>query len=95
MSRSPEGLVTTNALVLLVVHLTPNASFVEIAERLAINESTVRRSIKQLEEQGFLRHDREGRRSFYEVQKSARITSKSLAKTGDLMWLLAETATVD
>lgn len=95
MSRTPQGLVTTRALVLMVVNLTPNASFVEIAKRLGINESTVRRSIKELEQQGFLKHHRDGRRSVYEVQRSARITPVSAASTDELMYLLGKTATVD
>ena len=94
VGRKPQELLTTNALILLAIYLNPRASFVEIAQGLEIQESTVTRGIKQLEAQGFLSRKRPDRRNEYTIVESAQITPKSAARVSALLFLLGDNGTI-
>lgn len=93
MSGKPQGLITSQARILAVIYLDPQASFTEIARRLKLDEKTVRERIAALEKQRYVTTTkRRGHRNRYEIDKYKPITSDSAASAYRLAELLAVNA---
>jgi predicted transcriptional regulator len=67
-SSAPWTFLTNHAHVLLCIAAEPTARIRDLAERVGITERAVQRIIAELEEAGYLAHEREGRRNVYRVQ---------------------------
>jgi hypothetical protein len=65
--RPPWTFLTNHAHVLLCVSLDPQARIRDLAGRVGITERAVQRIIAELEAEGYLDHEREGRRNVYRV----------------------------
>ena len=59
--------LSSHAHVLVCLAENPQAKLRDIAERVGLTERTVMRLITQLDEAGFLRRSRRGRRNHYEI----------------------------
>ena len=59
--------LTNHAHVLLSIAGDPEARVRDIADQVGITERAVQRIISELEEAGYLRHARDGRRNRYEL----------------------------
>ena len=59
--------LTNHAHVLLAIALEPSARIRDVAARVGITERAVQRIVSELEEAGYLSHEREGRRNAYRV----------------------------
>jgi DNA-binding Lrp family transcriptional regulator len=59
--------LTNHAHVLLCIADDPDARTREIAERVGITERSTQRIVAELEEAGYITHERVGRRNHYEV----------------------------
>jgi DNA-binding MarR family transcriptional regulator len=92
MSRKPDGVLTTNARILLVVYQDPRATDPEIADRLEIEKSSVLRGRKELRDQGYLSWSKSGRGNKYRVHVDEFMIPESRATVDDLMKLLRKTA---
>lgn len=66
--KAPWTFLTNHAHVLLCVARDPQARIRDLAERVGITERAVQRIIVDLEEEGYLTHEREGRRNTYRVK---------------------------
>lgn len=64
----PWTFLTNHAHVLICIAEDPNARIRDLAERVGITERGVQRVIAELEEAGYLSHEREGRRNVYRVR---------------------------
>lgn len=62
--------LTNHAHVLLCVARDPYARIRDLAERVGITERAVQRIIAELEESGYVAHERDGRRNVYRVKAS-------------------------
>jgi len=60
--------LTNHAHVLLSVARDPQSRIRDIADRVGITERAVQRIITELEEGGYVTHEREGRRNVYRVK---------------------------
>lgn len=60
--------LTNHAHVLLYIASDPQARIRDIAEMVGITDRAVQRIIFELEEEGYLTHEREGRRNTYRVR---------------------------
>jgi Mn-dependent DtxR family transcriptional regulator len=72
--REPETMpawtfLTNHAHVLLSIAADPQVRIRDLAERVGITERAVQRIIADLEEDGYLEHEREGRRNVYRVRE--------------------------
>jgi DNA-binding MarR family transcriptional regulator len=61
--------LTNHAHVLLSIAADPQIRIRDLAERVGITERAVQRIIADLEEAGYLEHEREGRRNVYRVRE--------------------------
>jgi Mn-dependent DtxR family transcriptional regulator len=61
--------LTNHAHVLLSIAADPQVRIRDLAERVGITERAVQRIIADLEEDGYLEHEREGRRNVYRVRE--------------------------
>jgi DNA-binding IclR family transcriptional regulator len=59
--------LTNHAHVLLAIAAEPGARIRDVAARVGITERAVQRIVAELEEAGYLSHEREGRRNAYRV----------------------------
>ena len=59
--------LTNHAHVLLAIAQEPSARIRDVAARVGITERAVQRIVADLEEAGYLSHEREGRRNAYRV----------------------------
>lgn len=66
--KAPWTFLTNHAHVLLCVARDPQARIRDLAERVGITERAVQRIIVELEEEGYLTHERDGRRNTYRVK---------------------------
>ncbi len=84
--------LTNHAHVLIVLDSEPDISLRSVALRVGITERAVQRIVLDLEEGGFVRRERVGRRNRYEVSKSKALRHPIEAhrKIGDLLNLIAE-----
>lgn len=60
--------LTNHGHVLLSIAADPTARLRDLAERVGITERAVQRIIAELEEAGYLTHEREGRRNVYRIR---------------------------
>lgn len=58
---------TNHAHVLFCISEDPDATLREVAMRVGITERATQRIVAELEESGYLTHERRGRRNHYEV----------------------------
>ena len=91
MSRKPDGVLTTNARILLVVYQDPRATEPEIADRLEIAKSSVLRGRNELRDQGYLTWSKVGRGNKYKVHVDKVMIPESRANVDELMKLLRKT----
>lgn len=61
--------LTNHAHVLLSIAADPQIRIRDLAERVGITERAVQRIIADLEEGGYLEHERDGRRNVYRVRE--------------------------
>ncbi len=82
--------LTNHAHVLILLHGDPELVLREVAARVGITERAVQRIVQDLEEEGFLRRHKVGRRNQYEVlaRHSLRHPIESHRKIGDLLKLM-------
>lgn len=59
---------TNHAHVLICIAADPDIRLREVAERVGITERAAQRIVAELEEAGYLHHERHGRRNHYEVR---------------------------
>ncbi|MBK7394758.1 MAG: winged helix-turn-helix domain-containing protein [Myxococcales bacterium] len=60
--------LTNHAHVLLCIARDPQARFRDLADQVGITERAAQRIVAELEEAGYLTHEREGRRNTYRVR---------------------------
>lgn len=82
--------MSNHAHVLIVLHGEPELVLREVASRVGITERAVQRIIQDLEEDGFIRRERVGRRNQYEVVEDLplRHPIESHRNIGDLLRLI-------
>lgn len=82
--------LTNHAHVLILLHGEPELVLREVAARVGITERAVQRIVQDLEEEGFLRRHKIGRRNQYEVlaKHPLRHPIESHRKIGDLLKLM-------
>lgn len=87
----PWTFLTNHAHVLILLHGQPDLVLREVAARVGITERAVQRIVQDLEEEGFIRRHKVGRRNEYEVlaKKRLRHPVESHRKIGDLLDLMA------
>lgn len=92
--RSSWTFLTNHAHVLLCVARDPQTRIRDLADRVGITERAVQRIIRELEEDGYLTHEREGRRNLYRVREHLplRHLVERKSKVGALLMLLSDGA---
>lgn len=82
--------LTNHAHVLIVLDTEPGLVLREVASRVGITERAVQRIVQDLEEDGFIRREKVGRKNQYEVltDKALRHPIESHRKIGDLVKLI-------
>lgn len=65
--RAPWTFLTNHAHVLLCINRDPQARIRDVAVQVGITDRAVQRIVAELEEAGYLTHEREGRRNMYRV----------------------------
>jgi DNA-binding transcriptional ArsR family regulator len=65
---APWTFLTNHAHVVMCIAQEPEARVRDVAERVGVTERAVHRILGELEEAGYLRKEREGRRNRYEVR---------------------------
>jgi DNA-binding MarR family transcriptional regulator len=66
-ARQSWTFLTNHAHVLICIALDPEARIRDIADKVGITERAVQRILVDLEAEGFLTHERAGRRNLYQV----------------------------
>lgn len=81
--------LTNHAHVLICISQEPEILMRELADRVGITERAVHRIVTELEEGGYLRRERDGRRNRYEVDDSLplRHSVEAHRSIGDLLKL--------
>lgn len=76
--------------VLVAVAQDPEARVVDIAGRVGITDRAVQAILNDLEQEGYLRRTREGRRNTYRIMRGARFrhAQEKKAKVGSFLELL-------
>ncbi len=82
--------LTNHAHVLIVLQKEPGLVLREVANRVGITERAVQRIVQDLEEEGFVRRQRVGRKNHYEVstEQALRHPIEAHRKIGDLLKLI-------
>ena len=82
--------LTNHSHVLIVLHAEPDLVLREVAARVGITERAVQRVVLDLEEGGFIRRERVGRKNHYEVVTDVplRHPIESHRNIGDLLKLI-------
>ncbi len=82
--------LTNHAHVLIVLHAQPDLVLREVAIRVGITERAVQRIVQDLEDEGFIRRQKVGRKNHYEVRtnEALRHPIESHRKIGDLLNLI-------
>ncbi|WP_235908409.1 helix-turn-helix transcriptional regulator [Roseiconus nitratireducens] len=82
--------MTNHAHVLIVLNSSPGLVLREVAARVGITERAVQRILQDLEEGGFIRREKVGRRNQYEVLTDAplRHPIEEHRNIGDLLRLI-------
>lgn len=68
--RPPWTFLTNHAHVLLCIAADAHARIRDIAARVGLTDRAVLRIVAELEEAGYLEHQREGRRNVYRVRRN-------------------------
>ncbi|MDJ0864455.1 MAG: winged helix-turn-helix domain-containing protein [Myxococcota bacterium] len=73
--------------VLICLHREPELTLREVADRVGITERSVQRIVRELEEGGFVRRERQGLRNRYRFKTNARLRHpiESHRTIGDLI----------
>jgi DNA-binding Lrp family transcriptional regulator len=84
--------LTNHSHVLLCIAENPDVRLREVAEQVAITERATQRIVAELEEAGYLSHERIGRRNHYEVHADfpLRHPLEDHLEVGALLRILAE-----
>lgn len=64
---------TNHAHVLICIAADPDIRLREVAERVGITERATQRIVAELEDAGYLRHERHGRRNHYQLHRGGRL----------------------
>ena len=82
--------LTNHSHVLIVLHGEPDLVLREVAARVGITERAVQRVVQDLEEGGFIRRERVGRKNRYEVltEQPLRHPIEAHRTIGDLLKLI-------
>ncbi len=82
--------LTNHSHVLIILHAEPDLVLREVAARVGITERAVQRVVQDLEDGGFIRRERVGRKNHYEVltEQPLRHPIESHRKIGDLLKLI-------
>ena len=64
---------TNHAHVLICIAEDPDIRLREVAERVGITERAAQRIVAELEEAGYLHHERHGRRNHYQLRRGGRL----------------------
>jgi DNA-binding MarR family transcriptional regulator len=92
MTKTPANwtFLTNHAHVLIVLHGEPDLVLREVALKVGITERAVQRIVQDLEEEGFVRREKVGRRNVYEVltEQPLRHPIEEHRKIGDLLQLI-------
>ena len=83
--------LTNHAHVLAVLNANPEIVLRHVAGQVGITERAVQRIVQDLEEDGFIKRERVGRRNRYRIlkQKSLRHPIESHCNIGDLLGLIS------
>ncbi|MEM0927079.1 MAG: helix-turn-helix domain-containing protein [Planctomycetota bacterium] len=83
--------LTNHSHVLIILHAEPELVLREVAARVGITERAVQRVVQELEQDGFLRRERVGRKNRYEVMTESplRHPIEAHRKIGDLLHLIS------
>ena len=65
--------LTNHARVLILIAQTPSIRLRDIAARIGITERAAQRIVGDLEADGYLSHEKEGRRNHYSLRPDARL----------------------
>lgn len=86
--------LTNHSHVLIVLHSEPDLVLREVAARVGITERAVQRVVQDLEEGGFIRRERVGRKNHYEVLTDVplRHPIEAHRQIGDLLKLISGSA---
>ena len=76
-TSKPWRFVTNHTQVLLCIARDPDARLREIAETVGITERAVQRIVSDLVESGFVKRERQGRRSTYTLDREVRMRHPS------------------
>jgi uncharacterized membrane protein len=89
-SPKPWTFLTNHAHVLIVLAAEPGLVLREVAQRVGITERAVQRIVQDLEEEGFIRREKVGRKNEYEVlpDKALRHPIEWHRNIGDLVKLI-------
>ena len=84
--------LTNHAHVLIALHGRPGLILREVAEQVGITERAVQRIVQELEEGGYIRREKVGRRNQYEVltDQPLRHSLEAHRSIGDLLQLMAD-----
>lgn len=87
----PWRFVTNHTQVLLCIAQDPDARLRDIAETVGITERAVQRIVSDLVESGFVKRERQGRRSTYTLEREVKMRHPSQFdhEIGELLDLLA------
>lgn len=90
-TSKPWRFVTNHTQVLLCIARDPDARLREIAETVGITERAVQRIVSDLVESGFVKRERQGRRSTYTLDREVKMRHPSQFdhEIGELLDLLA------
>ena len=82
--------MSNHAHVLIVLYMYPDLVLREVATKVGITERGVQRIVQDLEDEGFLKRERVGRRNRYQVMTNLplRHSLESHRKIGDLLKLV-------
>ncbi|WDQ16090.1 helix-turn-helix transcriptional regulator [Rhodopirellula sp. P2] len=82
--------LTNHAHVLIVLHAQPDLVLREVAVQVGITERAVQRIVQDLEDEGFIRREKVGRKNHYEVltDQALRHPIEAHRHIGDLLKLI-------
>ncbi|WP_442510072.1 helix-turn-helix transcriptional regulator [Novipirellula sp. SH528] len=82
--------LTNHAHVLIVLHSNPDMVLREVALQVGITERGVQRIVQDLEDEGFIRREKVGRKNHYQVltKESLRHPLEAHRTIGDLLKLI-------
>ena len=89
-SSSRWTFLTNHAHVLIALHARPDLVLREVAVEVGITERAVQRIVQDLEEEGFIRREKVGRKNHYEVlaDQALRHPIEAHRNIGDLLKLI-------